>query len=189
MGQIFELRGNPEGQRYRSGVATSHEYRVGVSPHTTRRAVGTHYGPARMHQARFSPRHRRDGRAGTTIIQLVSAFYDRTKAMISDFAAGAAWSMGNAAASAVAVEPFTGLRAGRSSGKPPPSCRTFPRNTGRPGAADAAVDPAGAAEPSEELRAGRIRRMAMLEYTTASGRIDHATFQERADASVRCSGF
>ena len=38
-----------------------------------------------------------------------------------------------------------------------PSCRyhrTFPRTTGRPGAADAAVDSAGAAVPFKGLRAG-----------------------------------
>ncbi len=60
---------------------------------------------------------------------------------------------------------------------------------GRPGAADAAIDSAGAAVPFEEARAGRIRRMATPEYIAASGRIDHTTFQEGADASVRCSGF
>jgi hypothetical protein len=107
--------------------------------------------------------------------------------------------MGNAAASAGAAGQFTGLRDGRSRGKPPPSCRhrrTFPGTTGRPGATDAAVDSAGAAVPSEELRAGRaavpskelragrIRRMAMQEYTAASGQIDHATFRERAEALV-----
>ncbi len=42
----------------------------------------------------------------------------------------------------------------------------FPRITGRPGAADAAVDSARAEVPLGKLRAGRIRRMAMLEYTT-----------------------
>ncbi len=79
---------------------------------------------------------------------------------------------------------------GRTDQRKPPSClhsRPFPGTTGLAGAADAAVDSAGAAVPSEELRAGRIRRMAMLEYTAASGRLDHATFRERADASVRCS--
>jgi hypothetical protein len=50
-----------------------------------RRAVGTHYGPTRTRQAGFSLCHRRDGRAGTTILQLVSASYDRTKALISDY--------------------------------------------------------------------------------------------------------
>ena len=30
--------------------------------------------------------------------------------------------------------------------------------------------------------------MAMQEYTAASGRHDHATFRERADASIRCPG-
>ncbi len=28
----------------------------------------------------------------------------------------------------------------------------------------------------------------MQEYTAARGRLDHATFQERADASDRCTG-
>ncbi len=56
-------------------------------------------------------------------------------------------------------------------------------------AADAAVDFAGTAVPVKELRAGRIRRLAMLEYTTASGQLDHATFRERADASVQCLGY
>ena len=62
------------------------------------------------------------------------------------------------------------------------------RDYGPDGAADAAVDSAGAAVPFEELRAGRIRRRAMLEHTAASGRLDHATFRERADASVQCTG-
>ncbi len=54
-----------------------------------RRAVGTHYGPTRIRQAEFSLCHRRDGRAGTTIPQLVSASYNRTKALPSDY--GPAW--------------------------------------------------------------------------------------------------
>ncbi len=38
---------------------------------------------------------------------------------------------------------------------------------------------------------GWIRRTAIMmpEYTAASGRHDHATFRERTDESVRCSGF
>ncbi len=54
--------------------------------------LGDDYGPTQMHQARFiSPRHQRDYRAGTTILQLVSAFYDRTQALISGYGpAGAA---------------------------------------------------------------------------------------------------
>ena len=50
-----------------------------------RRAVGTHYGPTRIRLAAFSLCHRRDGRAGTTILQLVSASYNRTKALPSDY--------------------------------------------------------------------------------------------------------
>jgi hypothetical protein len=50
-----------------------------------RRAVGTHNGPTRILQAGFSLCHQRDGRAGTKILQLVSASDDRTKALISDY--------------------------------------------------------------------------------------------------------
>ncbi len=42
--------------------------------------------------------------------------------------------------------------------------------------------------PPGELRARRIRRTAMPEYTAASRRRDHATFRERANVSVRCFG-
>ena len=47
---------------------------------------------------------------------------------------------------------------------------------------------AGAAGPSEGLRAGWTSGRTKQEYTTTSGRHDHATFLERADASVRCTG-
>jgi hypothetical protein len=50
-----------------------------------RRAVGTHYGPTRIRQAGFSICHGRDGRAGTTILQLVSAPDDRIKTLLSDY--------------------------------------------------------------------------------------------------------
>ncbi len=51
-------------------------------------------------------------------------------------------------------------------------------------AADAAAQSAGAAVPFKELLAGPTHQMAMQEYTEASGRLDHTTFWERADASV-----
>ena len=38
------------------------------------------------------------------------------------------------------------------------------------------------------LRAGRSSGQTKREYTAASGRHDHATFREGADASVRCLG-
>jgi hypothetical protein len=66
---------------------------------------------------------------------------------------------------------------------PPPSrrChRTFPGATCRLGEADAAVDSAGAVVPFRELWAGQTRRRAMPEYISASGRLDYATFRERA---------
>ncbi len=155
-------------------------------------AIGTHYGPTRIRQAEFSLCCRRDGRAGTTILQLVSASDDRTKALPSDY--GPAGLLEQGQCRRIRRSRRTVLRdyGPEEAASHRPSCRyhrTFPRNTGRPGAADAAVDSAGAAVPSEELRAGRICRMAMPEYTAASGRHDHATFRERADESVRCSGF
>ncbi len=118
-----------------------------------RRAVGTHYGPTRMHQAGFSPRHRRDGRAGTTILLLVSAFFDRTKALISDY--GPAGAAGTWATPPHPPGPQDRLWVygpeEAAGSRRRPSCRyrrTFPRTTVRPGAADAAVDSAGAAVPS-----------------------------------------
>ncbi len=113
-------------------------------------AVGTHYGPTRIHpsQAGFSLRHRRDSRAGTTILHLVSAFYDRTKVLISDYVpAGAAGSWVTQPHPPGPQDRSTGLRAGGSSGKPPPKPQDLPRTTGRPGAADDVVDSAGAAVP------------------------------------------
>ncbi len=38
--------------------------------------IGTHYGPFRIHQAGYRPRHRRDGIAGTTLYHL--RIYRRT---------------------------------------------------------------------------------------------------------------
>jgi hypothetical protein len=46
-----------------------------------RRAVGTHYGSTRIRQAAFSLCHRRDGRAGTTILLTSLASYYQTKAL------------------------------------------------------------------------------------------------------------
>ena len=48
-----------------------------------RQAVRTHYGPTWIRQMGYSPRHRRNSVAGPTILQLVSASYEQTKALIS----------------------------------------------------------------------------------------------------------
>ena len=37
-------------------------------PNGASRAIGTHYGPTRIHVADYSLRHRRDGNAGTTML-------------------------------------------------------------------------------------------------------------------------
>ncbi len=89
-----------------------------------RRAVRTHHGPTWIQQARYSLSHGRDCSAGTTILQLVSASDDRTKALISDYG-----SVRAAGARATLQHPpgpqdrSTGLRAGGSREQPPPNCR------------------------------------------------------------------
>ena len=158
-----------------------------------RRAVGTHYGPTRIRWAGFSLCHQRDGRAGTTILQLVSASDDRNKALFSDYGPTGLLEQGQrrrirrsrrtilrdygpqeAASSrrrAVGTTgPFQGPRADREQRTPPST-------------------PPGPQYHSRDYGPGWIRRTAMPEYTAASGRHDHATFRERADESVRCSGF
>ena len=47
---------------------------------------------------------------------------------------------------------------------------------------------AGAAGPSRDYWPGGASRRTKPEYPAASGRHDHATFRERAEASVRYSG-
>ncbi len=56
--------------------------------------------------------------------------------------------------------------------------------TGLSGAADAAADSEATVVPSERLRAQRSRGRTKPENTAARGRLDHATFLERADQSV-----
>ena len=160
-----------------------------------RQAVGTHYGQTRIRQSEFSLCHRRNSRAGTTILQLVSASDDRTKTLLSDYGPARLLEQRQRSrirrSSRIVLRDYGPEEAASSRRRAVGTTdhRTFPRTTDRPGAADAAVDSAGAAVPFEELRAGRIRRMAMLAYTAASGRHDHATFREQqADESVRCSG-
>ena len=73
-------------------------------------------GSTRIQQARFSLCHRRDGRAGTTILQLVSTSDDWTKALIIDY--GPAGAAGARATPPHPPEPqdrSTGLRAGGGS--------------------------------------------------------------------------
>ncbi len=117
-------------------------------------------------------RHRRDGRAGTTILYHLRILRQTQAPLSDDYGqAEGCWSMGNAAAPAGAVGPFTGLRAGWSSGRrrqaacaagpadaaaEPPAPQDFPGTTGWQGAADADDDPAGAAVPFEGLLARRI---------------------------------
>ncbi len=70
----------------------------------------------------------------------------------------------------------------------PTAQRDLSGSTALPGAADAATDSAEAAGPSEALRAGRSSGRTKPEYTVVEGRLDHATFQERASTSVKCTG-
>ncbi len=106
------------------------------------------------------PRHR-DGRAGSTILQLVSAFYDRNKALISDYGpdgAAGAWATpphppgpqdrlrdygpdeaaGSRRRAVGTTGPFQGLRADREQRTPPsipPGLQYLPKNYGPDGSA------------------------------------------------------
>ncbi len=98
------------------------------------------------------------------------------------------WSKGNAAASAGAAGPFYGTTSRRKQ-------RVAAAELSVPQDLSKDYGPTGSSgrrrrlRRGKGLRAGRIRRMAMQECTTESGRHDHATFRKRADESVRCSGF
>ena len=120
-----------------------------VTPYATygaRRAVGTHYGPTRIHQASYSLRHRRDGNAGTTILYHLRNCRRTHSLSVMTTGRTELLEHGHRSSYRRGRKTFQGLRAGRSSG------RTTP------------------------------------EYPAASGRYDHVTFRERADASVRCTG-
>ncbi len=93
-----------------------------------------------MHQAGFSPRHRRDGRAGTTILQLVSALYYWTQALLSDYGPAGA-------AGAWATPPH------------PPGPQDRLRDYGPDGAAGSRRRAVGTAGPSEGLRTDREQQM------------------------------
>ncbi len=103
--------------------------------------------------------------------------------------------MGNAAAAPAGdhLRDYGPARAARA-GADPPVLQDLSGTTvtarDRPGAADADADSADAEVPStasEGLRAGRSRERTKPEYTEARGRLNHATFRERADKSVHIS--
>jgi hypothetical protein len=123
-----------------------------------RRAVGTHYGPTRIHQADYSPRHRRDGRAGTTILLSSPHLPPGRAASRSDYGPdGAVGVWGNAVVSAGAAGPFRDYGPGRS------RRRRRRRRRGR--------------STFQGLRAGWSGGRTKPEYPATSGRHDHATFR------------
>ena len=142
-----------------------------------RRAVGTHYGPTRIHQADYSPRHRRDGRAGTTILLSSPHLPPGRAASRSDYGPdGAAGVWGNTVVSAGAAGPF--------------------RDYGPDGAADAAAESAGAAGPFGDYRpAEATQRVAqdqqLLLCYRAVGPADVQrwihTYGDRGPAPLACS--
>ncbi len=95
--------------------------------------------------------------------------------------------MGNVNVPAESAGPFT-LAGAAHAGADPPAPQDLSGTMGRQGAAYAAAESAKAAVPSEGLRAGRSCGRNKPEYNAAHGRLDHATFQERNNASVRCTG-
>ena len=125
-----------------------------------RRAVGTHYGPTRIHQADYSPRHRRDCRAGTTILLSSPHLPPGRAASRSDYGpdcAAGVW--GNAVVSAGAAGPFRDYGPGRSRRRRRRRRRSCTGSTFR------------------GLRAGRSSGRTKPEYPATSGRHDHATFR------------
>ncbi len=144
------------------------EYRV---------AVGTRYGPTRIHQACYSPRHRRDGRADTTILYHLRIYLRTQPQPVST----------------------TGLEHGQRR-RSRRGRRTVHRTTGRPEQRTPLPNPPGPQDcpgttgwleqqtllqlPHEGLRARRSSGWTKPEYTTARGRHDYATFRELANASV-----
>jgi hypothetical protein len=122
-----------------------------------RRAVGTHYGPTRIHQADYSPRHRRDGRAGTTIL------YHLRICRRAEPLQGATTGR-------------TGLREYGATPSYPPGQQDLSGTTGRAGAADAAADAAGAAVPYGDYGPDGAADGLSQEYPATSGRHYHATF-------------
>ena len=134
-----------------------------------RRAVGTHYGPTRIHQADYSPRHRRDGRAGTTILYHLRICH-RAEPLQG------------------ATTGRTGLREYGATPSNPPGPQDLSGTTGRAGAADAAADAAEAAVPFGDY--GPDGAADGLSRSTPRQADDTTTRPsgERADASVRCTG-
>ncbi len=127
---------------------------LALSPYATRlrRSSGQQWriccrdalGCTRMHRVDYSPRHRRDGRAGTTILYQ-ARIYRRTHSLSVMTTGGQLLGHGHRRR----------YRLGRR---------------------------------TRDLPGTRSSRRTEPEYTAARGRHDHATFQERTDASVRCTG-
>jgi hypothetical protein len=88
-----------------------------------RQAFGTHYGPTRTHPAELSPRHWRNGKAGTTTLHHLH-ICRRTKLRLPPSyckwrlrAGRGCWSTGTTAASAGTAGPFRDYGPGQRSGR------------------------------------------------------------------------
>jgi hypothetical protein len=82
-----------------------------------RRAVGTHYGPTRRHQAGYSPRHRRDCIAGTTILYHLRIYRWVQSLSVMTTCQQGLLEYRHRRRTRLGRRTFQGLRAGRSSGR------------------------------------------------------------------------
>jgi hypothetical protein len=114
-----------------------------------RRAVRTHYGPTRRHQARYSPTPSEGRQSWHYDTPLISAFYEQTQALLSDDHGPAG------AAGAWATQQHDGPH--------PPGPQDLVRDCGPDGAAEAAAQPSVQQDLSRDYgptgSSGRCRRL------------------------------
>ena len=146
-----------------------------------RRAVGTHYGPTRIRQAAFSLCHRRDGRAGTTILQLVSHPTTGPRHFRLTPGRTGCWSKGNAAASAGAAGPFYGTT-GRRKQRVAAAELSVPQDLSKD------HGPTGSSGRRRRLRRGRSTTQGTTGRDGSAGRLCRSAPQQADDMTTRPSG-
>ncbi len=126
----------------------------------------------------------------TTQLQLASAFYDGTQALLSDCGpAGAAGAWAPAQRRCIhrgrrTNYGTTGLTEQREAAAELSVAQDLSKDFGPTGSSGRRRRRRRGRSTFQGLRAGRIRRMGMQECTAASGRLDRATFQERASNAL-----
>jgi hypothetical protein len=146
-----------------------------------RRAVGTHYWQTRVRQAKLSLCHRRDGRAGTTILQLVLHPATGPKHFRATKDRQGCWSMGNAAASAGAEGPFYGTT-GRRKQRVAAAELSVPQDLSKD------HGPTESSGRRRRLRRGRSTFRGTTGRDGSAGLLCWSTPQQADDTSTRPSG-